>query len=92
MKQVSQQLKLKKGRKVNGSLKQNSNLLHISIRGMPVAKASLTLPYSECFASHSISIFRFDCFIRENVFLHILLTNFQKLSAVSNAYTVIIAH
>jgi len=55
---------------------------------MPVAEASDTIV--QYFASHSISDFRFDCFIIENVFSHILLTNFQKLFAVSN--TVIIAH
>jgi len=55
---------------------------------MSVAEASLTL--LQYFPSHSISDFRFDCFIIENILSHILPTNFQKLFAVSNK--VIIAH
>jgi len=51
---------------------------------MPVA--SLTLPYSVSLPIRFL--FRFDCFVIENVLTH--LDNFQKLSAVSN--TVIIAH
>ena len=56
---------------------------------MPEAEASPNTIW-QCFASHSISVFRFDCFIIKNVLSHILLTDFQKLSAVFN--TVIIAH
>ena len=66
----------------------NSNLLQIFISGVSVAEASLILSYSV--SPHLISVFRFDCFIIENVLSHILLTNFQKLFAISN--TVIIAH
>ena len=43
----------------------------------------------QCFASRWISVFRFDCFIIDNVLSHILLIDFQ-LSGLTK--TVIIAH
>jgi len=44
----SEQLKLKKGKTSECIIETiaNSNLLHISISGMPVAEASLTISYS----------------------------------------------
>jgi len=56
---------------------------------MPVVEASLTL---SCSLSPDIRFLFLDltCSIIENVLSHILLTNFQKFSAVSK--TVIIAH
>jgi len=67
---------------VSASLKllHNSNLLQISISGMPLVEASLTLLFVyqyqcywckyetivQCFVCHSISVFRFDLLHRRN--------------------------
>ena len=67
--------------------KYGRNLLQISIIVVPVGEGSLTLTSS---ASSAIRFLFLDstCFIVEHVLPHTLLTDFQKLSAVSNTVSI----